>query len=295
VGAVAGNERNEQRPGLGQVLVPSRNSLNVLRLVLAVAVIISHSFAFTRFGRSDDVNGTSLGTIAVYGFFAISGYLIAGSALRSNGWRYLWQRFLRIFPAFRDCLIGTGLVFGFLAYVANSQHCPSYTCYLKANPSPLGYVYHNWILRINQSAIGNTPQGRYVRSAWYDWNISLRTLFYEFLCYLALLAMAVVGLLRRRIMVLSTSVILFGAIATITFDSHLAAQFSVFHYWVPMNLMKFGMIFLVGASLFLYRDKAPDSGWISLVEKHALTLKHLGTKTSVLAPPAAVGGLGVTE
>ena len=101
------------RKAIGVALDPKRNSLNFLRLVLAFSVVYAHASELGWFGLHDVVvNDTGLGTIAVYGFFGISGYLIAGSASRNSVGRYLWQRFLRIFPAFWVCLVVTAFVFG---------------------------------------------------------------------------------------------------------------------------------------------------------------------------------------
>src|ERR1039457_895578 len=88
-----------------------RNSLNFLRLILALAVLFSHSITLGLFGSESILGKTTLGTVAVFGFFGISGFLVAGSAARNNVGRYLWQRFLRIFPAFWICLLVTWVVF----------------------------------------------------------------------------------------------------------------------------------------------------------------------------------------
>ena len=70
---------------IGDALDPTRNSLNFLRLVLAFCVVYAHACALGWFGLHNVVvNGTELGAIAVYGFFGISGYLIAGSASRNS-------------------------------------------------------------------------------------------------------------------------------------------------------------------------------------------------------------------
>jgi peptidoglycan/LPS O-acetylase OafA/YrhL len=155
-------------------------------------------------------------------------------------------------------------VFGYVAYVSIPQHCSSFSCYLETTPSPFGYVFNNWLLQIHQHAIADTPQGPYVRSSWFDWNLSLWTLLYEFLCYLVLLGLAMLGLLRRRITVVALTVSLFVVVATVTFVPSFADEFNAFHNWVPMNLMKFGLIFLVGALVYLYRYELPDRGWIAL-------------------------------
>ena len=249
---------------LGDALSARHNSLNFIRLVLAVTVIAGHSTLFGLWGYLSDINGTDFGAVAVYGFFGISGYLIAGSALRNGTGRFLWQRFLRILPAFWACLIVTALGLGVLAWLTTRHACHPLSCYFRAPLSPWGYVYRNLLLQIHQRSIAGLPRGRYDVWVWGNWNGSLWTLFYEFLCYLILGAIAAVGLLRRRIVVLGITVALLCAIAVITVPAGLAIHFSGFqNYWV-MNLMRLGSIFLVGSLLYLYREKVPDSGWLAL-------------------------------
>jgi peptidoglycan/LPS O-acetylase OafA/YrhL len=90
------------RPSVAESFSAKSNSLNFLRLVLASFVIVAHSFVIGGFISVVQPRWapSTLGSVAVYGFFGISGYLIAGSALRNDAGRYLWQRILRIFPAF---------------------------------------------------------------------------------------------------------------------------------------------------------------------------------------------------
>ncbi|MGO4582865.1 hypothetical protein AB4Z38_03085 [Arthrobacter sp. 2RAF6] len=58
---------------LGNALGSGRNSLNALRLVFAVAVIVSHSWWLGGYGPEPSLYGIKLGTAGVMGFFAISG------------------------------------------------------------------------------------------------------------------------------------------------------------------------------------------------------------------------------
>ncbi len=261
--------KREAKPGkrakLGEALSPRLNSLNFIRLVLAVAVIVGHSTLFGEWGYLSGINGTDLGGMAVYGFFGISGYLIAGSALRNGTGRYLWQRFLRIFPAFWACLIVTAFGFGVLAWLTTQHPCHPLSCYFHAPLGPWGYVYKNLLLQIHQRSIAGLPRGRYDFLEWGNWNGSLWTLFYEFLCYLILGALAAVGLLRRRVVVLGITAALLCAIAVITVSPSLAIHFSIYQNFWMMNLMRLGSIFLVGSLLYLYRETVPDSGWLALV------------------------------
>jgi peptidoglycan/LPS O-acetylase OafA/YrhL len=254
------------RRTIGDALSPRHNSLNFLRLGLALAVICSHSQAFGSWKGvySLEINRTTLGTMAVYGFFGISGYLIAGSALRNRSGRYLWQRFLRIFPGFWVCLIVTAFVIGLFACLSAKRGCNQISCYFGAQDSPWGYVLRNLGLEIHQNSIAGLPRGPYNHHEWRVWNGSLWTLAYECLCYLLLAALGVVGLLRRRTVILGATIALIGTIAIITLTPSLHSHFNIIQNWFLMNLMRFAAVFLVGSLIYLYRDKLPDSGWLAL-------------------------------
>lgn len=74
-----------------------------MRLLAAVAVLHSHSFAIVSGVRDSQpivpFLDITVGTFAVHVFFAISGYLICGSAIKGNFFGFLIARCLRIFPA----------------------------------------------------------------------------------------------------------------------------------------------------------------------------------------------------
>jgi len=252
------------RRTIGASFSGTRNSLNFLRLVLATLVLVDHSVGLAGFGSLWTLNDNSIGTLAVYGFFGISGFLIAGSAVRNTPVRYLWQRFLRIFPGLWVCLIMTALVFGVIAYVADPiGHC-GLSCYVYAPDGPVKYVYRNALLPnawLYQFSIGGTPKGVPYPAVW---DGPLWTLFYEFLCYLGLLALGLTGFLKRRVLTLVSAVLLWGGVAVITLTPRLDSRFNFFHNAQPMNLLKFAAIFMVGSVLYLYRDRVPDSGWLAL-------------------------------
>ena len=94
---------------LGEVRFDGRrNGLNLVRLGLALAVLVSHGYALL--GRPEPApGGEKVGTWAVFGFFAISGYLITGSRLSSPLSAYVLRRLARIYPAFLVCLGVTAL------------------------------------------------------------------------------------------------------------------------------------------------------------------------------------------
>lgn len=92
------------------------NSFGALRLLAALLVTLSHSFPIALGSGTPEppypLLPFSLGTVGVYMFFAISGILVTQSFVRSpSAARFLWHRFLRIYPAlFVSLLLTTFIV-----------------------------------------------------------------------------------------------------------------------------------------------------------------------------------------
>jgi peptidoglycan/LPS O-acetylase OafA/YrhL len=78
------------------------NNLNVIRFLLASMVILNHSYVSMGLYSSEPMHrwiaSLGLGSVAVYGFFFISGYLILKSALNRSPEDFIAARVLRIFP-----------------------------------------------------------------------------------------------------------------------------------------------------------------------------------------------------
>jgi peptidoglycan/LPS O-acetylase OafA/YrhL len=275
---------------IGQSFSPRHNSLNFIRLVLATTVAVDHALGLG--GFSDPL--AQFGPLSVYGFFGISGYLIAASAAHNTVGRYLWQRVLRIFPAFWVCLILTAFLFGLLAWFHQNPNC-GVSCYVHAPVGPLDYIRQNFWLRIDQQRIANTLTGVPFGS---DWNGSLWSLFYEFLCYLMLALFAMSGILRHRWIVAILAAAAWGAELVITWNSALNAQINIFTATDATRLLQLVPIFLTGTLLYLYRDKVPDSIWLAAASAVLVALsfvipldgrdREFGlTLTNVFAPALA--------
>jgi peptidoglycan/LPS O-acetylase OafA/YrhL len=252
------------RPVIGTTFQVHRNSLNFLRLLLAAAVVVSHATTIGGFGSENFLGKTTLGTVAVYGFFGLSGYLIAGSAQRNHVGRFLWQRFLRIFPAFWACMFVTAFVFGtivwFHANPSLAQRC-GVSCYLREPGGPVGYFVHNLWIQAPRSTIAHTLPTGFFRPVW---NGSVWTLFFECLCYLMLAVFSVIGVLRRPLAVAVIAAAVWGTEIVITSVPQFNHAFSPSQNWDVMKLLTFVPIFLCGSLLYLYRDKMPDSSVLAL-------------------------------
>ena len=259
-----------RRLAIGEAFSPRHNSLNFLRLAMCLMVIFSHAISLGGFG-SEWIAGdrTTIGLLAVFGFFCLSGFLVAGSATRNHVGRYLWQRFLRIMPAYWVCLVTTAFIIGALAWI-HQQHpesCSILSCYyFIPRDGPFEYLYHNWLLGINQYNVGSTPYGGPVP---YFWNNSVWTLLPEVFCYLVLAGLTSLKLLRHRRVVVGLTC---GAWLLEVAIACWAPANKVPHAFGPFTLtpsLLLGVImlappFLTGSLLYLYRDKVPDSGWLAL-------------------------------
>ena len=104
---------------MGEQSLGRHNTLNFLRLVFALMVVLSHSFVG---GFVDPLllNQTSVGTVGVSGFFGISGYLIA--ARRNKFGNSSGCGSFADLPAFWVCLVLTK--FGLLSSPGR-RHSPN--------------------------------------------------------------------------------------------------------------------------------------------------------------------------
>jgi peptidoglycan/LPS O-acetylase OafA/YrhL len=251
---------------IGEGLHGHRNSLNFVRLFLATVVIASHAIQLGGFGdEASYLHGTTFGTVAVYSFFGISGYLVAQSALSTHTIRYFWKRSLRIFPGAWVCLILISLFFGIIGWVSVHHANNGLSAYFHSVDNPVSFIYRNlpvptpWSI---QESISGTPQNVPVPLVW---NGQMWTLFYELSCYALLGLLVTVGVFRKRFFTLIFATVFWLFDAAITFIPALNHQFNFFTFSAGMNFFKFGSIFLVGTVLYVYRNEVPDSGWLALV------------------------------
>lgn len=229
---------------LVHVFDPRANALNAVRLGLSVGVIVFHSFPLTGTGIGFRPLDQLLGSFFVDAFFAISGYLILSSWIRRpHWWAYLRARILRIMPGFYvSCLITT-LVIGPVAIVIGGLGFP--TGYGRG---AVTYLLHNGLLRVHQYDVAGTPLAVPYPHVW---NGSIWTLWWEFLCYLGVLALGLARVLRWR----ATIVSLFG----VTLVAFIATAYGPVHQYYIDNGARFGLMFLAGSMVYTYRDRLPVS------------------------------------
>ncbi len=176
------------------------NIFNLLRLCLAIMVIFSHSYPTLRGISVLDPTAHLLrdqkdlpfyhaidaGLLAVYGFFAISGYLVTMSWQNSRGLRdYLKKRVLRICPGFAAAYLISVLVAGRLMALYPEQYFHEVLAGKKELLLQLVLLKLPWTPPLQNDAVING---------------SLWTISFEFWCYLVVAALGTAAFLSRRIL-----------------------------------------------------------------------------------------------
>jgi peptidoglycan/LPS O-acetylase OafA/YrhL len=242
------------------------NSFNFLRLVLALAVLVSHSWPIA-LSKNDPGLGVThgqarLGEFAVLGFFIISGFLITRSAIRFKTGRYLWHRGLRILPGLWVCLIVTAFVVG--PIVALIQR-GTLAGYWGAADGPVQYVLKNLFIAVRQYTISGLITGeRDGHPVLIDaFNGSLWTLIYEVLCYFMVGGLALLGIFKRaRWAVLAAAavgflIIVYDMVTAPAIPGPQGTHGPIFGHdgLDTYYLIYLTYLFLVGALIELYKDK----------------------------------------
>ncbi len=91
-----------------------KNHFDLIRLLAALAVFVSHAFPLNGMHEPKILWGyTTLGTLGVYTFFGLSGYLVMQSWSRMPCIKsFLWKRIKRIFPGLFFVVILLAFVYG---------------------------------------------------------------------------------------------------------------------------------------------------------------------------------------
>ncbi len=243
------------------------NNFDALRLLAALSVLVSHAFALTG-AEQPKIGAFNLGTVGVYVFFAISGFLIAQSWLIDpHLWRYLAKRALRILPALFLVLLLSVFVLGPVFTTA------SLADYFTSSQT-WRYLTKNSIFALEHELPGvfvDNPDPREV-------NGPLWTLGPEVWAYLLLAALGLVGALRRKWV---APVVAMALIAW----PHEPTDVIPWPHQIFLLQM-----FAVGMSLYVLRSHIPWHGGIAAVLVGAFVLAPVEAaqvKLAVIAIPYA--------
>ncbi|WP_298670087.1 acyltransferase [uncultured Methanofollis sp.] len=205
------------------------NNFDFLRLAAALVIIVSHACALQVGYAAIPGNSPALlvGQAALASLFVISGYLIPQSWMaQPDVKRYFWKRSLRVFPALVPALIFMLLIIGPLATTLPlaDYFMTLFSPFTLASPGSV------W----NGSALG-LFQSNPVTFV----NASLWTIPVEFVMYILVALLGVVGLLRRKDVLLGLIAADFALWTVVSGDHGLAK-------------VRFTLYFLIGAYLAVH-------------------------------------------
>ena len=223
------------------------NNFNLIRIVAALLVLVTHSFALSTGNPAVEPLraplGITLGVIAVDLFFVASGFLVYGSLVRSHSLiEFAWARTLRIEPALLAMLLLT--VFG-LGTLFTSEPLTAYL----SSPQTRGYLLECATLF---GGVAYELPGVFERNPFpHGVNGSLWTLPYEVRMYAALALLWVAGrgfgLRRTRLL----------EIAVVTLALAAGALMVALHFQNAgeQPLPRLAFMFFTGASYHVLRER----------------------------------------
>jgi peptidoglycan/LPS O-acetylase OafA/YrhL len=119
-----------------------RNNFDVIRLLLAFSVFLSHSYPISGNPSLQTLSVWANSAIAVQGFFVISGFLIFMSYDRAASLRdYFAKRALRIYPAYFAVVMICALAGAVLSILPIQDYLSDVWVYLAVNLTFLNYLH----------------------------------------------------------------------------------------------------------------------------------------------------------
>lgn len=228
-------------PKVADALAHPHNNFGLLRVVMAVAVVVSHAFSVTD-GRVEQepwfhTTGFTLGEHAVNGFFAISGFLVTMSFVK-RGWRdYALARLLRIAPGLiAATLVVALLIGGAMTSLDKTAYYSDFRLWRFISGTLTSFKSAAALPGVFEGNPLQFPMG----TVW--------TLKYETLCYLGVLLAGLAGLLAKPRLALAALVSLTLAVVVREIampDGPKGTE----------TALRLPLIFLAGGVIYLYRDR----------------------------------------
>jgi peptidoglycan/LPS O-acetylase OafA/YrhL len=225
------------------------NNFGMLRLLFACLVILSHSPWILYGDYSNEILTKTFGTmdigsVALDGFFLISGYLVTMSYQHSYSIKnYLLKRCLRIFPGFAIASLISVFIFAPMSYGWQAMLNLPLSEWIKI---PLR------IITLQQPWVANTLHNTKHSSEVLDiLNHPMWSIRYEFACYISVVFLSVIGLQNRKYFLLVT------VLSMLTL-MYCLIQINYFHHEIPFQIFcipRLFFAFLIGSAFYIYQYK----------------------------------------
>jgi peptidoglycan/LPS O-acetylase OafA/YrhL len=220
-----------------------------LRVGLAISIVMTHAALLS--GRDEYVR-TSVFWYTEYAlvpmFFALSGFLVAGSAMRLSLKNFLVNRGLRIIPALAVDIVICALIIGPLMTKA------SYTTYFTSQS------FYTYFLNITGWIHYDLP-GVFKDNFSSNVNGALWTVPYEIACYGVMSLLIVTGFLKRRFLTLLATLayLVLGFFVELQFGKEILPPllFKIIHAFSVSRGAQLLAAFLMGVLCYQYRTEIP--------------------------------------
>jgi peptidoglycan/LPS O-acetylase OafA/YrhL len=242
---------------LSKNTVNHTNNFDLLRLLFALFVMITHSYPLTGVAEIDILaqitHGQALlSKVGVNGFFVISGYLIFQSLTRSkSGLDYLKKRFLRIYPGLTVVLVLSVLLGAAVSEYGLLQYFTSW--------STLTYIPNNLLMKIQYGITGSFQYNAFT----FTMNGCLWTIPYEVLFYIVLFSLFSIRNNKKAVIILLFATYLFFFVYR--FSGLLNFNFEIYRLGFS-TIAELGLFFIGGSLMAaLHIEKLHFRNWISIL------------------------------
>nr|WP_240989156.1 acyltransferase [Salipiger mangrovisoli] len=263
-----------------------------MRLILSVLVLVIHSGQIA-YGHTIYMNAVwghfpidGLAMTVLPMFFALSGFLVAGSLYRCRTLlSFMGLRFIRIYPALAVEVTISALLIGPLVTSLSWSDYFTHEGFFRYLFNVTGHV-SSASLYLPGAFEGNPTPGMANGQLW--------TVPYELMCYIGLGVLALLGARKDR-RVLLLGLLAFLAMSVIKMGLKTGWQFDA---WVgPVTGRALVLAFLCGVTLHAYRDRIHVRGYLvtiaAAVAVISFSLSGLGQYVGIAAASYVTVALGI--
>jgi len=264
------------------------NNLDFIRFILALSVLYCHCFVLY-YGTEDTVEPLwvvsnkqlSLGTLSVNFFFTISGFLVLQSWNNSKGFGdYIRKRIIRIYPGFIVASLLCILVFAPLGTADWYMPWGYWKLYYQSLSVPKALLS---VAELTQPWVPWTLKYVPIPEAI---NGSLWTIRYEFYCYLVVPLFALIGIYKKRLLVIFLFLIAYVY-------QGLQSYYNIYLFgWQEFPIIgkpdffpRFLTYFIVGMCFYCYKDVIPRSKTFLAISILMMVLSTVAFKGLALTQP----------